>query len=125
MTATPQGRVPKFRHWLLHIRKTLRLLGALMHDPLVPGFRKFLFVAAMVVFGGLLLIPDSIIVAALAALLPVVGPLFGIPAGLVDIAALSAFTYTLLNFFPRAIVDEHAHELWGPNPDIRPHTKAA
>jgi hypothetical protein len=123
-TARSSSHVPGFGHWFLHVRKTLRLLGALLRDPRVPGIRKFFFLAAVVIFGVVLLIPDSIIVAALGIILPFAGPLIGIPPGLIDIAALSVAMYGLLSFFPRAVVDEQAHRLYGPNPDIVPHTHA-
>jgi hypothetical protein len=122
--ARSSSRAPGFGHWFLHIRKTFRLLGALLRDPRVPGIRKFFFLATVVIFGVVLLIPDSIIVAALGIILPFAGPLIGIPPGLIDIAALSVASYGLLRFFPRAVVDEQAQRLYGPHPDIVPHTQA-
>ena len=113
---------PSFGHWFLHIRKTFRLVGTLLRDPQVAGIRKFLFLAAIIVFAGILIIPDSFVVAALAVLLPLASPLFDIPAGLIDIAALSAVSYGLLRFFPRDVVARHAEALYGPYPDIAPHT---
>lgn len=122
--ARSSSRTPGFGHWFLHIRKTLRLLGALLRDLRVPFIRKFFFIASVIIFGVVLLIPDSIIVAALGVLLPFAGPLVGIPPGLIDIAALSVAMYGLLSFFPHAVVEEQAHRLYGPHPDIVPHTQA-
>lgn len=111
---------PGFGHWMLHIRKTLRLMGALLRDPRVGWFRKLLFVGAIILFGVVLLIPDSIIA---TVALPLVGLIFGLPAGLVDIAALATLAYGLLNFFPKAIVREQTARLYGPSPDLKPHVK--
>jgi hypothetical protein len=115
---------PSFGHWLFHVRKTTRLYGTLLHDPRVALWRKIFFVGAIIVFGIVLIIPDSIIIGALSLLLPVAGPAFGIPAGITaDVAALAIVLYAFLRiFFPRQIVHEHAVELYGPYPDIRPHT---
>jgi len=123
MASSTKGHPPGLGHWLLHIRKTFRLLGALLRDPQVAFIRKFLFVATIVIFGGLLIIPDSLIVAALGLVLPVVGPAVGVPAGLIDIAALAFVSYGLLRFFPRTAIEQHAVELYGPTPDIVPHTR--
>ncbi len=114
---------PGLGHWLLHIRKTFRLIGALLRDPQVAFIRKFLFVATMLIFCGLLIIPDSFIVAALGLALPIISPVVGVPAGLIDIAAVAFVSYGLLRFFPRAAVEEHAVALYGPAPDISPHTR--
>lgn len=120
-TRSTSKRPVSFSHWTLHIRRTLRLLGALLRDPHVSFFRKALFMLTTIVFGVILFIPDSIIVAFLATVLPIASPLLGIPAGIIDIAALSAAMYLLLDFFPRDIVNQHAVQLYGPRPDIRPH----
>ncbi len=109
-------------HWFLHIRKTFRLLGTLLRDPRVSFIRKALFLLAILIFGVVLIIPDSIIIAALAVILPLASPFFGIPAGVIDIAALSVVMYGMLMFFPRDIVAQHAAQLYGPHPDISPHT---
>lgn len=115
---------PSFGHWLFHVRKTVRLYGTLMRDPRVALWRKIFFVGAIIIFGVVLLIPDSLIIGALGIVLPVAGPAFGIPAGITaDVAALAIALYAFLRvFFPKQIVQEHAVALYGPYPDISPHT---
>ena len=109
---------PSFGHWFLHIRKTLRLIGTLLFDPQVGFLRKVLFLVAVVAVVGVLLIPDFFVLAAL----PLLSPFLDIPAGLIDIAALSALMYGFLRIFPRDVVARHAEALYGPHPDITPHT---
>ena len=107
-----------FGHWFLHIRKTLRIIGTLLRDPQVAGIRKLLFLATVILVIGVLFIPNFF----LFALLPLISPFLDIPAGLIDIAALSAVMFGLLRFFPRDVVAQHAAALYGPHPDIAPHT---
>ncbi|MBA3824143.1 MAG: hypothetical protein H0X24_09645, partial [Ktedonobacterales bacterium] len=97
--AQPSGR-PSLWHWVTHVRKTFRLLGSLVADRRVPFIRKVLFFLFVIVFGVVLIIPDSIIIAAIALGANVAAPLVGIPIGVIDVALLATVLYGLLNFFP-------------------------
>ena len=126
-TTTParQRQKPTLKHWFSHIGKTLRLLWSLLRDPRVSLFRKLAFIGLIVVFGVVLFIPDSLIVGALALILPVLSPFVGIPEGVIDVAALSFVLFWMLRIFPQDVVEDNAERLYGPEPDIRPHTRAA
>lgn len=118
------GRTVSLGHWLLHLRKNVQLLVVVFRDSRVPFWRKASFVAVVLLFGVVLIIPDSLLIAALAAILPLASPLLGIPTGIIDLAAVVTLTYLLLRFFPRDIVAQHALQLYGPQPDLRPHVLA-
>jgi len=118
--AQAKGR-PSLFHWVTHIRKTFRLLGTLVADRRVSFVRKALFFLFVIVFGVVLIIPDSIIIAAIAVGANVAAPLVGIPVGVIDVALLATVMYGLLNFFPHDLVVEHSTQLYGTAPDVRPH----
>jgi hypothetical protein len=120
LMAQTKGR-PSLVHWMTHIRKTLRLLGTLVTDRRVPVLPKALFFLFVIVFGVVLIIPDSIIIAAIALGANVAAPLVGIPVGVIDVALLATAMYGLLSFFPHDLVVEHSTQLYGPSPDVRPH----
>jgi hypothetical protein len=116
---------PTLKHWFAHVGKTLRLLWSLLRDPRVSVFRKIAFIGLIIIFGVVLFIPDSLIVGALALLLPALSPFVGVPEGVIDVAALAFVLYWTLRIFPQDVVQDNAERLYGPEPDIRPHTKAA
>jgi hypothetical protein len=123
--AAPMPHKPTLGHWIFHIGRSLRLMRVLLLDRRVPFIRKFFFLGAIIIFGMILIVPDTLIAGFFAAILPFVGLLFGIPiSGIVDIAVLAFLSYGLLRFFPHDLVREHSQQLYGPNADVKPHFKA-
>jgi hypothetical protein len=123
--AATRPQKPTLGHWIFHIGRSLRLMRALLLDRRVSFIRKCFFLGAIIVFGMVLIVPDTLIAGFFAAALPFIGPLFGIPAGsIADVAALAFLAYALLRFFPHDIVSEHSLHLYGPHADVKPHREA-
>lgn len=108
--AVPLGRFTM----LLHARKTIQLVQAVLADRRVPALRKGLFLWTLALLLGLLLIPDA--GSALASLLiPVLGPLVDLPVDAAfDWSVAIALAPWLLRLLPADIIAEHQAEIFGP-----------
>ncbi len=102
---------PHVWEFVLHPLKALRFMGALARDPRISALRKILFVAVVGALVGALLVPDGVIAALAATLLPLVGPVVALPAdATVDWLFIGTVAYALLGLFPASIVrEQHAH----------------
>ncbi|HZC79555.1 MAG TPA: hypothetical protein VE258_17495 [Ktedonobacterales bacterium] len=99
---------------LLHIRKTFALVGAVLADPRVPRVSKAAFMTAI---GALVLalVGADGASALVESLLPIVGPVLGLPADAAfDWIAFSVAAFNLLKLFPADIVGEHYDRLFRP-----------
>jgi hypothetical protein len=117
--ATPPPPVksasPHLWEMVLHPFKTLRFVNDLRTDSRISWLRKLLYVGPLVLLLGALLLPESILAAAVAVALPVVGPLANLPAdAAIDWAFLGIAAYALLGILPHTIVAEHHAELFHP-----------
>ncbi len=93
---------------VLHPLKTLRFVNDLRTDSRISWLRKLLYVGPLVLLLGALLLPESILAAAVAVALPVVGPLANVPAdAAIDWAFLGIAAYALLGILPHTIVADH------------------
>jgi hypothetical protein len=100
---------------VLHPFKTLRFVNDLRTDSRISWLRKLLYVGPLVLLLGALLLPESILAAAVAIALPVVGPIANLPAdAAIDWAFLGIAAYALLGILPHTIVAEHHAELFHP-----------
>jgi hypothetical protein len=100
---------------VIHPFKTMRFVNALRKDHRISWLRKLLYVGPMLLLLGALLLPESVLAALVAAVLPVVGPLANIPAdAAIDWAFIGVAAYALLGILPRAIVSEHHAQLFHP-----------
>jgi hypothetical protein len=100
---------------MLHPFKTVRFINALRRDRRISWLRKLLYVGPLLVLVGALLLPESILAALVAVVLPVVGPVANLPADAVlDWAFLGFAAYALLGILPRAIVSEHHAQVFHP-----------
>jgi hypothetical protein len=106
------GRIGRFR-MLLHVRKTVKLVQAVLADRRVPVLRKALFLWALVILAVALLVPDA--GSALASMLvPVLGPLVDLPAdAAIDWSVAIALAPWLLRLLPDEIVAEHQAAIFG------------
>jgi hypothetical protein len=106
------GRIGRFR-MLLHVRKTVKLVQAVLADRRVPVLRKALFLWALVVLAVALLVPDA--GSALASMLvPGLGPLVDLPAdAAIDWSVAIALAPWLLRLLPDEIVAEHQAAIFG------------
>ena len=119
--ATTTTTRPHVWELLLHPLKTLRFVGALARDPRVSLLRKTLYLLVVGVLLVALLIPEGLVAALVAALLPVVGPIVAIPAdATVDWLFLGTIAYALLALFPAYIVREHHARIFHPRRRRRP-----
>jgi hypothetical protein len=106
---------------ILHPLKTLRFVGALARDPRLSPLRKALYLLVVGVLLVSLLIPEGIVAALVAALLPIVGPIVAVPAdATVDWLLLGTMAYALLALFPAHIVREHHARIFHPRRGRRP-----
>ena len=106
---------------ILHPLKTLRFVGALARDPRVSLLRKTLYLLVVGVLLVALLIPEGLVAALIATLLPVVGPIVAIPAdATVDWLFLGTIAYALLALFPAHIVREQHARIFHPRRRRRP-----
>jgi hypothetical protein len=100
---------------ILHPFKTLRFVNDLRKDRRISWLRKLLYVGPLLVLLGALLLPESILAAAVAVALPVVGPIANLPAdAALDWAFLGLAAYALLGILPQRIVAEHHAQLFHP-----------
>jgi hypothetical protein len=113
--ATTTTTRPHVWELILHPLKTLRFVGALAGDPRVSVLAKALYLLVVGVLLVALLIPEGIVAALVAALLPIVGPVIAVPAdATVDWLLLGAMAYALLALFPAHIVREHHARIFHP-----------
>ena len=116
---TPQmayqtGGRPNPLQLLFHVGKTSRLAGALLKDGRITIFRKIFFVASLLGLIVLLIAGDTA-AGLVESILPVVGPVLGLPAdATIDWIALPIVSYNLLRVFPPELVSEHYNLLFKP-----------
>lgn len=109
------GARPHPWEMLLHPVSSLRFMNALSRDPRISWVRKVLYVGPLLVLVIALLVPEGIVAAGIALLLPLVGPLVNVPAdAALDWIAFGLAAYALLGVFPRDIVREHHARLFHP-----------
>ena len=104
---------PKRLTLFLHIRKTFKLIGALITDRRIPVWRKLFFGLTIAFLLVLLLFPDILNETLLSLAMPVVGTVTGIPidAGF-DWTAFALVIVNLLKFFPATLVAEHYQNIF-------------
>lgn len=115
---SPPNKAPgKIRQlaMLFHIQKTTRLVGALLHDERVAGWRKFSFIGVIALLLLAMLVPEFTADIA-TGLIPVLN-IFGLPVEIVteagvDWAVLGVAAFQLLKLFPADIVGEHYDRLF-------------
>ena len=109
------GARPHPWEMLLHPVSSLRFMNALRRDPRISWVRKVLYVGPLLVLVIALLVPEGVVAAGLALLLPLVGPLINVPAdAALDWMAFGLAAYALLGVFPRNIVREHHARIFHP-----------
>ncbi len=90
-----------------HPVKTLRFINALRRDTRISWMRKLLYIGPFLLLLIALLLPEGIVAAGVALLLPLVGPLVNLPAdAALDWFALGLAAYGLLGILPKRIVAE-------------------
>ena len=100
---------------IIHPMKTLRFISVLGRDRRISLVRKLLYVVPIVLLLAALLLPESIIAAAVALALPVIGPIVNLPAdGAVDWALIGLAAYALLGILPLPIVREYHARIFHP-----------
>jgi hypothetical protein len=98
-----------------HPITTVRFMNALRRDPRISRVRKLLYVGPILVLLVALLLPESIVAAGVALLLPLVGPLVNLPVdAALDWFVIGLAAYGLLGVLPRRIVREHHARLFHP-----------
>jgi hypothetical protein len=98
---------------VLHPAHTVRFIQALGRDPRISWVRKVLYLAPLLLLLVAVLLPEGIIAAAVAALVPLVGPLVNLPAdAALDWVLLGLAAYALLGIFPEQIMREHHAQLF-------------
>ncbi|HLX40120.1 MAG TPA: hypothetical protein VKR42_06285 [Ktedonobacteraceae bacterium] len=104
---------PKRLTLFLHLRKTFKLIGALITDRRIPVWRKLVFAATIAFLLVLLLFPDILNETLLSIAMPIVGTVTGIPidAGF-DWTAFAIVLVNLLKFFPPTLVAEHYQNIF-------------
>ncbi|HLJ34300.1 MAG TPA: hypothetical protein VKU38_11635 [Ktedonobacteraceae bacterium] len=104
---------PKRLKLFLHLRKTFKLIGALITDRRIAAWRKLLFALTIAFLLVLLLFPDILNETLLSIAMPVVGTVTGIPidAGF-DWTAFALVMVNLLKFFPAELVAEHYQNIF-------------
>jgi hypothetical protein len=91
-----------------HPVKTVRFMSALRLDPRVSGVRKLLYIGPLLLLVIALLLPEGVVAAGVALLVPLVGPLVNLPAdAALDWVAFGLAAYALLGVLPSHIVAEH------------------
>jgi hypothetical protein len=93
-----------------HPMKTVRFVNALRRDRRISWVRKLLYIGPFLLLLIALLLPEGVIAAGVALLLPVIGPLVNVPAdAALDWFALGLAAYGLLGILPKRIVaEQHA-----------------
>jgi len=90
-----------------HPLKTMRFMNALRRDARISWLRKLLYLGPCLILLIALLLPEGIVAAGVALLVPVVGPLVNVPAdAVIDWFALGLVAYALLGILPHRIVAE-------------------
>lgn len=98
---------------VLHPVHSVRFIQALGRDPRISWVRKLLYLGPLVLLLVAVLLPEGIIAAVIAALVPLVGPLVNLPAdAALDWVLLGLAAYALLRIFPEQIVREHHAQLF-------------
>ncbi len=98
-----------------HPFKTLRFVNGLRRDPHISLLRKLLYIVPMLLLLLAVLLPEGIIAALLAVVLPVVGPAISLPTdAVIDWAFVGIAAYALLGVFPRAVVAQHHAQAFHP-----------
>jgi hypothetical protein len=109
------GARPHPWEMMQHPMKTVRFMDALRRDPRVSGVQKLLYVGPLLILLIALLLPEGIVAAGMALLLPLVGPLVNLSTdGVLDWFALGLAAYALLGILPSRIVAEHHARLFHP-----------
>ena len=104
---------PKWGALLIHLRKTVALIGAVLGDPRVHWIRKTVFLGTIAVLVAALIGGDAVNDFVDGLFLPFFGNVLGIPIdGTFDWVFLSVFAYNLLKLFPPEIVGEHYDRLF-------------
>jgi hypothetical protein len=112
-TGTMAPVKPKWGALLIHLRKTVALIGAVLGDPRVHWIRKTVFLGTITVLVAALIGGDAVNEFVDGIFLPVFGNVLGIPIdGTLDWVFLSVFAYNLLKLFPPEIVGEHYDRLF-------------
>lgn len=100
---------------LLHLPKTVSLIGATMRDARVRFFPKFMFISSLSILLLALVFPESFADVS-ALLVPFFGPVFdaiGIPTeGALDWLAIGVAAYNLFKLFPSEVVGEHYDQIF-------------
>ena len=109
------GARPHPWEMMLHPVKSVRFIHALRRDPRVSEVQKLLYVGPLLILLIALLLPEGIVAAGVALLLPLVGPLVNLSADIVlDWFAFGLAAYALLGILPSRIVAEHHARLFHP-----------
>lgn len=104
---------PNPAEMMAHPVKTARFVNALRRDRRISWIRKALYVAPIVLLFVALLVPEGVVAAALAVVLPFVGPAVDLPAdAVVDWLFIGLAAYGLLAVLPRVIVAEHHQRIF-------------
>lgn len=106
---TSQSR-PNPLSMLVHFKKSMSLIGAVLGDTRIHPLRKFLFLGGLIMLLALLVFPEALADVA-TALVPVFGAI-GVPIELggeagFDWLAMGVAAFSLLHVFPAGIVGEH------------------
>ena len=101
-----------------HPFKTMRFMNALRRDSRISWTRKLLYLGPCLILLIALLLPEGVVAAGVALLVPVVGPLVNVPADAVfDWFALGLVAYALLGILPHHIVaEQHVRLFHLPRP---------
>lgn len=107
------GTRPHPLEMMQHPIQTVRFMDALRRDPRVSGVRKLLYVGPLLTLLIALLLPEGIVAAGVALLMPLVGLLVNVPAdGVLDWFVFGLAAYALLGILPSRIVREHHARLF-------------
>ena len=116
-TVPPPVKSSRPHPWemVIHPFKTVGFINDLAKDRRISWIRKALYVVPIILLIGALLLPESILAAAVEVAVPVIGPLADLPAdAVVDWAFIGLAAYALLGILPQAIVSQHHAERFHP-----------
>lgn len=103
-----------------HPIKTVRFVNALRRDRRISWVRKLLYIGPFLLLLMALLLPEGLIAAGVALLLPLIGPLVNVPAdAALDWFALGLAAYGLLGILPKRIVAEQHARLFHASRPVR------
>jgi hypothetical protein len=115
MTSPVKSPRPHPWEMVLHPVKALRFVNDLRQDQRISLIRKLLYLGPMLLLLLAVLLPEGIVAAVLATVLPLVGPAINLPTDAVlDWAFFGIAAYALLGIFPHAIVAEHHAQVFHP-----------